>query len=475
MSKKLFLGFFLIFLASCSRIHVADVMQDRFPNIFPDYSDLTIPCNIAPLNFVVCEKGTSYQAEMGIGGKVYLTVTAPDSIIQIPETPWKNLLAEAQGQEMFIRILVEQEGKWVQFSDLHNKVSVTPIDPILAYRLLYPGYEFWKEMGIYQRDLTSFSETPLLENRNTGNQCMNCHSFAGKNPETMMLHVRGKNGGTLIAKDGKVCRTSPMVEGGSRSATYPYWSNDGRYIVFSSNDVHQAFHTSGVKKIEVYDQESDLFVYDVEKGVSYTDSLIFGKEAMETFPTFTPDGRQIYFCRTKPFLEESPKDSVRYGLYRIDFDPETHIFSNLECVFDAPTEGYSVSFPRISPDGRWLVYTQSRYGTFSIWHAESDLCMLDLKTGERRVLDELNSKDVDSYHSWSSIGEWLVFSSKRVDGLWACPYIAAFDPQTGMFTKPFLLPQEDPLYYDHYTRSFNIPEFVKGQVQLGNKLEQIIK
>ena len=77
------------------------------------------------------------------------------------------------------------------------------LDPFLVYRLLYPGYELWNEMGIYQRDLTSYKETPLLENRDFGKQCMNCHSFTLNSPATMMLHIRGKQGGTLIRRNGQ--------------------------------------------------------------------------------------------------------------------------------------------------------------------------------------------------------------------------------------------------------------------------------
>lgn len=59
-------------------------------------------------------------------------------------------------------------------------------------------------MGIYQRDLTTYEQTPIAENRNFGKQCINCHTFNRNSPDTMMVHVRGKQGGTLISLNGEM-------------------------------------------------------------------------------------------------------------------------------------------------------------------------------------------------------------------------------------------------------------------------------
>ena len=99
---------------------------------------------------------------------------------------------------------------------------------------------------------------------------------------------------------------------------------------------------------------------------------------------------------------------------------------------------------------------------------------MDLTTGDIRRMVEVNSDDVDSYHTWSSNGHWFVFSSKRMDGLWARPYFASFNPETGETGKPFLLPQEDPLFYDYYTYTYNRPELIKEPVKNGKEFEGII-
>ena len=121
----------------------------------------------------------------------------------------------------------------------------------------------------------------------------------------------------------------------------------------------------------------------------------------------------------------------------------------------------SVSFPRVN--GRWLLFTAADFGTFPIWHKEADLMLLDLADGTVRRVDELNSDDTESYHSWSSGGHWVVFSSRRIDGRYTRLFLSHFDGE-GNFSKPFLLPQEDPGFNQLRLKSYNIPEFVKGPV-----------
>ena len=160
-----------------------------------------------------------------------------------------------------------------------------------------------------------------------------------------------------------------------------------------------------------------------------------------------------------------PEDyaKAKYNLKRIAFDAATANFGDsLETVFDASSIDKSVSFPRVSPDGRHLVFTLHGYGNFSIWHKDADLWCLDLANGEAVPMDALNSDDVESYHSWSGNSRWLVFSSRRDDGLYTRLYISHVDSE-GKASKPFLLPQKNPReYYENLLYSYNIPEFMTG-------------
>ncbi|MDR1339559.1 MAG: hypothetical protein LBK58_05870, partial [Prevotellaceae bacterium] len=79
-------------------------------------------------------------------------------------------------------------------------------------------------------------------------------------------------------------------------------------------------------------------------------------------------------------------------------------------------------------------------------------------------LDIINSNDTESYHSWSSNSRWVVFSSRRIDGLYTRLYLAHID-EHGQASKPFLLPQKDVNFYGYFMKSYNLPEFITGKVR----------
>ena len=135
----------------------------------------------------------------------------------------------------------------------------------------------------------------------------------------------------------------------------------------------------------------------------------------------------------------------------------------IETVWDAQKHNGSACHPKISPDGKYLLFTVADYGTFPIWHRETDLHMMNLQTGKIDTLPAVNSDKSDTYHSWSSNSHWFVFASKRDDGLYGKPYFSYVD-STGKAYKPFVLPQEDPEHYDITLKSYNIPELSTSEL-----------
>lgn len=449
-----------------------DSLAGALPPMMPDYSGTpAIPRNIAPLRFRIDIDADRYQAAIGVSGEApEIIVNSTDGAIEIPEGEWASLLDRAAGRSIAVAMATcGPSGDWVGYPEMTFDVDTAALNDWLVYRLIYPGYELWNRMGIYQRCPATYEQEALLENDPTDKQCMNCHSFASARPETMMLHVRGTNGGTIIIRPGKEpVKLNPKASGTPHGAAYPAWHPSGRYIAYAADDIKQFFHTSGSKAIEVVNMAGDMMVYDTDTRTGFTDSLMAGPEYIETFPTWSPDGRALYYCRAQPLYTPAGIDSARYDLVRRPFDPATGRFTGApEMVYEASKEGKSVTVPRISPDGRWLLFTRSDYGNFMIWHTAAELCLIDLAADSLAVrpADEINAPGaVDSYHSWSSDGRWMVFSSKRIDGLFARPFIARFDSATGRFSAPFVLPQADPDHYNDLLMSFNIPEFVAGRV-----------
>lgn len=453
----------VLFLCSCTTT-VSDYTKTNVPaQIDPDYSEIVLPPNIAPLNFKIQNTAEAFKVDIHSDKGEKIELVSRDGVVDIPISKWKKLLESNKGNKLIFSIYSQSENKWVKHPEIVNSIAAEDIDSHLVYRILYPGYELWNDMGIYQRNLETFEQKPIIENKALDNDCVNCHSFSQNSPETMMFHVRGKHGGTIILSEGEVSKRNIKVEEMPGGAVYPHWHPNGKFIAFSSNRIKQFFHSSGDKYIEVSDFKSDLIVYDVEDNVVVTDSVFKTKNHMETFPCWSPCGNYLYYTRaTVP--EDDNRKSIRYNLMRVAFSLSSNTFAEPETIFDAAEMGKSVSFPRISPDGKTLVFTLADYGNFTIWHNEADLYKIDLKT---RVTEKLpvNSDWVESYHGWSSNGRWIVFSSKRRDTQCARPYFSYFD-EDGKAHKPFVMPQKDPEFYDNFLRTYNIPELIKEPISV---------
>lgn len=442
--------------------------------IFPDYTNVTIPANIAPLRFKLTEKAIKEAiAVVRFGEKSIVCKADDEGTFLFPEKKWHRLLQSAKGEKLNVTLYVNYGKDWLRYNDFFIFVSNDDIDTHLVYRLIQPGYVLWNKLGIYQRDLTNFKQKAIIENTQFDYNCINCHTFNQRNPKTMMLHMRAKWGGTYIFDDKRIEKINGNVNKRISSLVYPYWHPSGRYIAFSSNVTRQAFHLNDPNRIEVYDLQSDIVVYDTEKHFIVSDSVICSSKSFETFPAFSPDGKTLYFCTAdaQP-MPEKFKD-VRYSLCAVSFDAKSQTIGHkIDTLFNSQKEKKSASFPRVSPDGRFLVFTVASYGNFSIWHKDADLYILDLKTRQYKTLAMANSNDVESYHSWSSNSRWLVFSSRRIDGLYTRPFITHISPK-GQASKPFILPQNSPDFYSNCLFSFNIPEFVNGEVHI--QVQDLIK
>jgi len=280
----------------------------------------------------------------------------------------------------------------------------------------------------------------------------------------MLFHMRQQNAGTLFLIDGKVSKINTRAPEMISAGVYPRWHPEGRYVAFSVNTTKQEFHMAHTNKVEVYDMASDLIIFDTETNAVFTDSLLSSPDYFETFPEWSPDGKFLYFSSAEKRVMPDEYDSLRYDLLRIAFDASTGNFGkHIDTIVLSKKTGKSVTMPRISPDGKYVLFCMSNFGTFPIWHRENDLYIMNLENKEIRNLKEINSDQSDSYHSWSSNGRWIVFGSRRIDGTFTRPYISYFDEQgNGHF--PFLLPQKDPRHYDFSLKSYNIPEFITGKV-----------
>lgn len=475
----------LLGLTACGHdavIPTSSTPTSEIAEIYPDYRDIVVPPNIAPLNVQITSEGDEFVGSISGNGKEVIAAAGDDGKLQFDTTEWRQLLEANKGKDLDVKLYALRDGNWIAHPAYKISVAEEPIDRYLSYRLIEPSYELYRQLGIYQRDLSNFNEYPIYENNRTyenkDNHCVNCHNYQNYNSDRMLMHVRAAHGCTMFIDHGKTKKMNMKCDSILSNTVYPTWHPKRNWVVFSSNRTGQAFHMVNKQKVEVIDYGSDLVFFDADKGT--LTNIIKTTDDMETFPCWAPDGKRLFYCMA-PFkgfsttpdsihsdLVIARYDSVRYNLMSIPFDEQTKTFGEPRVEFQCDSIGLSATWPRVSPDGRYVLFTLAKFGQFHIWHKSSDLYVKDLQTGKIRALNNANSDDVDSNHTWSSNGRWIVVSSRRDDGSYSRPYIAYFDKQ-GNDHKAFLLPQEDPESNKLRVKSYNLPELTKNPVEISEE------
>ena len=449
-------------LASATPVHSP-------PRIDPDYTSLVIPPNIAPLNFRIKEEGRDFVVKISSEAAPPLEIHCPNGTCQIGLKPWRNMLQSNKGKPLYYDIYVKkQDGTWVQFQRITNTVAEEPIDPYIAFRLFLPNKNITLVQGVFQRNLETFERSTLVTRHDGAFECFGCHTFHQYDPDKFIFYIRMKNSGMMLVADGKVRKIETKQGPMFRPMAFASWHPDGRHIAATQNlYISYAPSTERLYYFEATGKRGDLVVYNVENNTLSTSEEVFGNEYIETLPCWSPDGKYIYFVRSRdvPLTAYEDTSELRYDLMRISYDTATDTWGSPETVMAYSELGTSCAFPRPSPCGRYILHILADKVDFPIHQRSADLYLLDLQTKEYRSLDKVNSDLSESYPRWSSNGRWLSFESNRRDGLSALPYFAYFDAE-GQAHKAFVLPQKDPAYYDTFIDTYNVVEFVKSKIRI---------
>lgn len=470
-----------LFLLSCSGPSVPTdaTHTDKLPDIYPDYSGVTIPANLCPTNFMLpdCEEAVACLSF----GNLSFTY-GDDNKIVIDEEEWQELRNAAAGNDKGIKVEVygKKDGKWLSYNSFPIYVAKDTIDPYISYRLIQPSYVAYEDLAIVQRNLTSYDESDIYNNRmihtEEKGQCINCHSFQNYETKNMLFHMRQFLGGTMILNNGQLKKIDLKTDSTISAGVYPSWHPTADLVAFSTNTTRQIFHTKDQDKIEVLDYESDLILYDVQK--NEVSNISNAPDEHECFATWSPDGKTLYYtsAHIDPAIFNNGDNSfrhhyeqIKYNIYSRSFDLATHKFGEPVLVFDAVQLGKSATLPRVSPDGKYLTFSLGKYGCFHVWHRDADICIIDLQATDTQHPTpntlNLNSPFSDSYPSFSSNGRWIMTASRRDDGNYTRPYISYFDAQSKCH-KAFAVPQKDPERNTLLLRSYNRPEFMKEKVKV---------
>lgn len=457
-------------LVACTKQVSDPQMQITKPAIFPDYVGVTIPADIAPMNFSMA--GDEFECiDVVVSGSIKGEMHVQGDYADFDIDEWHELTRDNKGGKLTFTVSALKDGTWLQYKPFDMMVSPYSLDDYgLTYRLIAPGYEVGGDIGIYQRDLHTFDESKILHESAVPGQCMNCHTANRGSADEFLIHVRGTKGGTVVQQNGEQTWLNTKTDSTKANMGYSYWHPSGRYIASSINSIHQSFFVGKDRRIEVFDTMSDVLVYDVRTNQLLLNPLLQTSD-WETYPVFSADGKTLYYCTSKPYNVPAEYDKPRYSLCKISFDPEKGTYGDrvdtllksYEPLGDRDSVSYT--YPRPSYDGKWLMYGVTDFGNFPVNHKEADLWLMDLKTGATRSLTEVNSDDVDSFHNWSTNSHWFVFSTRRSDGMYTTLMLSSLD-DNGKATKPFLLPQRNPKkFYHECLWSYNCPDFTKDKVK----------
>jgi tetratricopeptide (TPR) repeat protein len=336
------------------------------------------------------------------------------------------------------------------------------------------------------RDIRQPESRTVLTNMPT---CANCHSFA-RDGKTMGIDVDGPaNDKGLYAvipverhmsienKDIVQWNTDGHA-GKVRVGFMSQVSPDGRYVVStfagSALDVSNTYYVTNFKDYRFlqvfYPTRGILEWYDRAAGTRHPLPGADDPRYVQTDGVWSPDGKTIVFARAEardPYPEGQKKalhandpneTQIQYDLYRIPFNEGRG--GTPEAIAGASSNGMSNNFPKVSPNGRWIVFVQCRNG--QLMRPDSQLYIVPFAGGEARRL-RANTSLMNSWHSFSPNGRWLVFSSKA-----RSPYtqmvLTHIDEQGN--SSPAIL-------IDNATaanRAVNLPEFVNTA---GNGIEDI--
>ena len=316
--------------------------------------------------------------------------------------------------------------------------------------------------------------------------CANCHSFSadGKTMGMDLDGLQGNRGMYILApvapqmavrKQDVIQWSSPegRLKGSVRIGFMSQVSPDGQYVVTTVNPAGMPaanaeppsnYYVANFKDYRFlqvfYPTRGILSWYSRHTGVLRPLAGADDPRFVQMGAVWSPDGRYLVFARaeaTDPnppgvplakFANDPNELQIRYDLYRIPF--RNGEGGMPEPIAGASQNGMSNTFPKVSPDGRWIVFVQCRNG--ELMRPDSQLYIVPAEGGPARRMRS-NTPLMNSWHSFSPNGRWLVFSSK------------ARSPYTQMYLTHIDADGNDspPILVDNSTaanRAVNIPEFV---------------
>jgi len=312
--------------------------------------------------------------------------------------------------------------------------------------------------------------------------CLNCHSFSA-NGKTMGIDLDGPNNDkglyaiTQVQKrvsieDNQVVQWNTDGRAGKiRVGFMSQVSQDGRYVLSTFSGSTLGF--SQTVYVRNFSDYRFLQVFYPTKGIlEYYDRTTGRRQPLpgaddpafvQTGGFWSPDGKWIVFSRAKAeepyakakalakFANDPRETRVQYDLYRVPFNEGGGV--EAEPIAGASQNGMSNNFPKVSPDGKWIVFVECRNG--EVMRPDSQLYIVPSGGGRARRL-RANLLLMNSWHSWSPNGRWLVFSSKG-ESPYTQMYLTHID-ENGESSPAIIVENATAA-----NRAVNLPEFLNAE------------
>jgi len=304
--------------------------------------------------------------------------------------------------------------------------------------------------------------------------CTNCHSFSadGKTLGMDLDGPQGDKGSYLIAPvtretvidEKDVISWNSFADKPEGQKTIGFLSRvspDGEHVVTTLNEDVYVCNFLDHRFLQVfYPTRGILGYYSRATGEIRVLPGADDANYVHCDAVWTPDGEHLVFARAEakdaypehgrlPERANDPEETqIQYDLCRIPFNGGRG--GEPEPIAGASENGMSNTFPKVSPDGKWIVFVKCRNG--QLMRPDSTLWIVPAEGGTARPM-RCNTRRMNSWHSFSPNGRWMVFSSKA-----NTPYTQMFlthlDEQ-GNDSPAVLVPNSTAA-----NRAVNIPEFV---------------
>lgn len=456
-----------------------DRLAGYMPPIFPDYTETTIPPNIAPLRFLLADTCETKKAAATFEcGAERITVWAADGhSIAIGSQAWRRLTKNAAGRVITVKVTAHIDGQWVGYAPFNLYVATDSIDPYIVYSRMDPDCRVTGHVGLYERCLESFHERPIFTSDMIQGGGIGPAIFCQHNAQRMLLPLRDASACTLLTDSNDIEKLNTTSIPGLPSPTHAAWHPSGRYI---------AFAVDRSARQDARETASNIVIYDITKHELFTSPQLFSDSTSATQPAFSPDGETLYFCATSQ-MAITRSDSAKYHLCALAFNIHGgHRFGRkVDTLYHSrpappqPTKrksdktppkrpevrpNGSAAYPCPSPDGRYLLFTTADFGCRPADCPASDLALYDLKRKAYLPIDTLCSDGyAETAQAWSSNGRWIVYTSRSIDGLYDYLFIAHLAPN-GRPDKPFLLPLKAADGYRRTLQSFAAPTLITAPI-----------